>query len=92
MIEQKFSRGRLSAAFGPDGFNKRMWERFTVKKMWADSLLQEATKAVLLETRSSWQPESPRIEEVDLLRVNSDMRLDGTLIRQAIEAGTVGDW
>ena len=32
MIEQKVSRGRLSAAFGADGFVKKMWEPFAIKK------------------------------------------------------------
>ena len=32
MIERQVSRGRLSAAFGPDGLVKRMWERFALKQ------------------------------------------------------------
>ena len=42
-----------------------------------------------LETTSSWQTESPRKEELELLRVINDLRLDGKLMRQAISAG---DW
>ena len=51
---------------------------------------QEATRAFQLGT--SWQDESPFKEELELLRGSGDMRVDGTLIRQAIEAGTAGEW
>ena len=53
-------------------------------------MLEEATKAVKLETSSSWQHESPYKEELELLRVSGDVRLDDTLMRQAIKGGTAG--
>ena len=59
MMEQKVSRSRVSAASGADGFLQRMWERLTTKRNLAKHLLEEATKAVQLESRSSWQNESP---------------------------------
>ena len=41
-------------------------------------------------TRSNWQHESYK-EEFEL-RVSDDLRLDGTLMRQAMKAGKAGDW
>ena len=87
LIEQKVSRGKVSAAFGSDGFVNRMWERLAVTKKVARKWLEEATKAVPLETTRSWQTESPYIEELELLRASSDLRLDGTVMRQASQAG-----
>ena len=68
-----------------------MWERFTNKKR-AKNLLEEATKTVQLEASGRWQNESPHKNELDLLRVSSDLRLDGTLMRQAFKAGNAGNW
>ena len=45
-----------------------------------------------VEASSSWQHESRCEEELELLRVSIDLRLDGTLMRQAIKAGTAGHW
>ena len=89
MIEQKVSRGKLSTALRTDGFVKRMWEKYSAKKVWTRELLEVATRAVQLVTH--WQDESPH-QELELLRVSIDMRLDGTLIRQALKAGKAGDW
>ena len=89
-IEHKVSQGRLSAAFGSDNFVKVMWKRYAAQKRWARQM-EGATKAVLQET-SSWQEESPHKKELGLFCVSSDMRLDGTLIRQASKAGKAGDW
>ena len=69
-IRQKVSRGRRSAAFASDGIVKRMWERFAVKKRWANNLLEGATTAVQLETSGSWQGESPYKQELELLRLS----------------------
>ena len=90
MIEHKVSRGRLSAAFEARDFVKRMWERIAVKELGARTLLEEATKAVQLETGSSWPLESPCKEELELLRMSGDMRLDGTSMRQGGESGRLG--
>ena len=87
MIRQKTSRGRLWAANGSDGFVQKMWERLTIKKRWAEHVLEEATKAVQLEIDSSWQTESPSKEELELLRAGSDQRLEGTSMRQPYKAG-----
>ena len=70
---------------------KKMWERFTVKKRCTKNFLEEATKAVQLE-RKGKQNESPCKEELERLRVGSDMRLDGTLMLHEISAGKAGDW
>ena len=72
--------------------SKKMWERFTVKKKVRKEFLEDATKAVQLEACGSWQNESPYKEELERLLVSSDMRLDGTLMLQEIEAGKAGDW
>ena len=74
MIRQSTSRGRFWAVFGPGGFIKRMRERFAIKKGWAKHLLEQAAKAVQLETDSSWQNESPHEGELELLRMGSDLR------------------
>ena len=85
VIRQKTSRGKLRAAFGSDGVLPKMWERFATEKRWANQLSEEAAKAVQLETDSSWQHESPLKEELELLRLGSDLRLKGSLMRQAEE-------
>ena len=54
--------GRLRA----DVYVKRRWERVAAKQMCARTLLEEATKAVQLETISSRQSESPCKEESEL--------------------------
>ena len=89
MIAQKVSRDKLSAAFGTVGFVNRIWDKFATKKFRASERLEEATRAV--QQGTSWQDESQFKEELELLRESGDMRLDGTLIRQAIEAGKAGD-
>ena len=78
------TKGLSRQTVGRDGVVKRMWERYAVNKLWARELSEEATKAVQLET-SSWQHESPYEEELELLRVSSD-------IRQAIKSGKATDW
>ena len=55
-----------------------MWERFTTKRSLAKHLLEEATKAVQLESRSSWQNESPYEKELERLGASSDLGADGT--------------
>ena len=57
---------------------------------WAKQLLEEATKAVQLETHSSWQNESPYKEELELLRVGNNLRFEGSSMRQASKAGMSG--
>ena len=42
--------------------------------------------------RCSGPGESPLKEELELLRKRNGMRLEGTMIRQAMEAGKAGDW
>ena len=89
MIEQKVSRqsvGRLRVRW----FRQKGVGRCAVKNLWAKDLVEEATKAVQLE--KSWPAESPHKEELELLRVRSGLRLDGTLIRQAMKAGKAGRW
>ena len=90
MIVQKCSRDKLSAALGTDGIINRMLEKYAAKKLWARESIEDATRAVQLGT--SWQDQSPYKEELEQLRVSGDLRLDGTLIRQAIEAGTLVGW
>ena len=76
----------LEASCGPLwGVLPKMWERFATEKRWAKQLLEEAAKAAQLETDSSWQHESPLKEELELLRMGSDLRLEGSLMRQAAE-------
>ena len=52
--------------------------------------MDEAKNAVQLG--KCWPEVSLYTEELQLLRVSSDMRLDSTLTRHVIEAGTAGDW
>ena len=44
------------------------------------------------KTDSSWQNELPYKEDLELLRMGSDLPLEGTLMRQAFKAGKAGDW
>ena len=60
---------------------KRIRERFGSKKEWAQQLLEEAAIAVQLETDSSWQNESFFKDELDLLRMGSDLRVEGSPMR-----------
>ena len=53
--------------------------------------MEEATKAVRLETGGSRQNESPYKEELALLREGNDLRLECSLTRQAFKAGTTDD-
>ena len=51
------------------------------KKEWAQQLLEEAAIAVQPETDSSWQNESFFKEELDLLRMGNDLRVEGSPMR-----------
>ena len=53
------------------------------KKGWAKHLLDEAATAVQVETESTWHNGSPYMEEVELLREGSELRLEGSLMGQA---------
>ena len=71
-----------------------MRERFSVqKKDWAKKLLEEAAKENHQDTIGSRQKEWPNTEELELLReVMDDLRFDGSLMRQPLAAGKLGDW
>ena len=60
------------------------------KNLWAQGLMEVATKALQLE--KSWPAESPYKEELELLRVRSGLCLHGTLIREAMQAGKAEGW
>ena len=62
-----------------------------MKKRWAKHLMEEVTKAVQLETYNIWQHESPYKGELEPLREGNDLRLEGSLMRQAFKAGNAGD-
>ena len=51
-----------------------------------------AEAATEVELERSWTEESPYKEEMELLRKNEGMRLDGIMIRQARKAGEAVDW
>ena len=82
----KDSRGKLSAALGTDGFINRMWGEICSQEAVGKGVDGEENEMGAAGT--GWQDESPYKEELELLRVSSDMRLDGTLIRQASNVGT----
>ena len=42
LIEQKSSRGKLWAAFGVEQLPRKMCEQFTIKKVWARTVLEGA--------------------------------------------------
>ena len=73
-------------------FLRRMWERFTNKKVWARKVIHNAATVTQVETDGSWQHESPCKEELDLLLHSTDLRLDGSPMREAYNAGKSGDW
>ena len=47
---EKTSRGKLWAAFGVEQFLRRMWERCTINKAWARSILEDAEHVKRLGT------------------------------------------
>ena len=51
---------------------------------------QKQQNAVQLETDSSSQNESPHEEELELLRVGNELRLEGSSMRQVFSAGKSG--
>ena len=59
---------------------------------WAKHFLEETAKAVQPETDSSWQHGSPFKEELQLLRMGNDLRLEGSFTRQAKKAGKACEW
>ena len=69
-----------------------MWEGFTVKKEVGKEFVGRGNKSGAVEESGSWKNESPYKEELELLRISSDLRLDGTLMRQAFKASKAGDW
>ena len=93
MIRQKTSRGKVEGRFGVGWIPPTNVGAIHDQKGWAKLLLEEATKAVQLETSSSWQHESPFREELELLREGSDLRLEGSLVRPAFQGWEkAGDW
>ena len=55
--------------------------------------LEEAAKAVQLDTDSSWQNVSPYKEgEFELLQEVRDQRFDGSSMRRAFKVEKLGDW
>ena len=49
LVDQKSSCGKEWAAFGVDEFPRKMWERFTIKKVWARTVLEDAARVTQLE-------------------------------------------
>ena len=82
LTEQKSSRGKFWAASSVEKFLRKMWERFTNKKVWARTLFGRWTQ---LETDDSWQYESPCKEEVEPLRHSNDLRFDGSVMRKNLQ-------
>ena len=89
LIEHQSSRGKFWASFGVEQFLRRMWERFTIKKRVAQNNSEKETRS---GTDGRWQHESLYKEELELLRHSTDLRFEGSLMRQAYTAGTSGDW
>ena len=83
LIRQKTSRSRLWAAYGSDGFIKRMWERLTIKKRSGKAMLKEAARAVQLDTDSTWQSESTCKKELKLLRMGNECLAVGRLLNSS---------
>ena len=59
---------------------------------WARIVLEGAEKARLSGADDKWQLDSPYKEEFELLRHSKDLRLDGSLIRQAFYVGKSRNW
>ena len=91
LVEQKYSRGNLQAAFGADQILRNMWEPFRIKKVWARTVWRDAPKVTQLGTVGRWQHASSYKEELKLLRHSTDMRFDGSQMRKAYKAGKSGD-
>ena len=87
LIEQKASRGKLWAAFGVEQFLRRMFHH---QKKWARSILEDAENVKRPRTDGKWQYETPYMEEFELLRHITDLRFEGSLLRQACNAAFLG--
>ena len=74
MIGEKSPEANCWLAWEATGFENKMCERFTTKKLLARDLIAEAATAVQLE--KSWLGESPYKEELELLRDSDGLRLD----------------
>ena len=69
-----------------------MWERFTIKKVWARTVLEDAARVTQLGTNGRWQHETPYKEKLELLRHSTDLRCGGSPMRKANNAGKSSDW
>ena len=69
-----------------------MWQHFTMKKVWARSVLVEVEKERQDGIEGDWQQESPCQEALELFRHSSDLRFEGLLMRRAYYSGRSGDW
>ena len=83
MIEQKVFRGM-------ERYVRRMWERFTLKKTWARSVLADVDKEWQHGTEGGRQQETPYKEEPELVMHSSDLRFEGVQMRRAYFARKSG--
>ena len=86
MVEQKAFRGSKWAAFGMEQLARTLWERFTLTKAWARSVLEDAESERQNGADDDWQQETPYIEELQLVRHTSDLHCEGILMRRTCEA------
>ena len=88
LVQQKAFRGKLWAAFDMEQFVPRMWERFTIKKKWADRSWQmQKVSGKMERTAGVATHNTPHREELAMTCVFEDV-----LVRQAYYAGNSGDW
>ena len=69
-----------------------MWERFTIKKAWARSVLADADNVRQYGTDGRRQHETPHKEKLELVRHSNDLLFEGVPMCQACHAEKSGDW
>ena len=70
----------------------RIWEKFAIKKDAARSMLEDVENDWQLNRKGDWHQVSPYTEELELARHSSDLRLAGSLMKEAYRVGKSGDW
>ena len=86
--QQQSSRGKLWAAFGVERFLRKCWEQFTIKSVGQNGV----GTCRKCDATGDRRHEKPCKEELELLRHSTDLRFDGSLMRQAYNVGKSGDW
>ena len=73
---------------GVERFLRKCWEQFTIKSVGQNGV----GTCRKCDATGDRRHAKPCKEEVELLRHSTDLRFDGSLMRQAYNVGQSGDW